>query len=320
MMSADLSKLLIVNYHYVRDPGAYRYPGIHPLSPDAFERQVKDLRAKFHVADPTEVEDFFLNHRSYARPSVFITFDDGLIDHWQTAHNILDPLGIKAAFFVCSRPAIEGRALAVHKIHWLRAHTEPTAFTEELFSYLPGDRRQTDDASWAPAAERMYIYDSPQIAKLKFALNFILPSDLIDDVTSTMLVARGMTEAEFCHQTYMSDGQLRALTENGHKVGLHGHSHAPFRRLGGDLFAEVRQNQEYVALACGGQPSWVSYPNGRDDAVPDAAVLDELFDCLDLRLGFTMFGTWNDGSESAGLVRRINTNEVAAVVADVVPA
>ncbi len=112
----------------------------------------------------------------------------------------------------------------------------------------------------AEAAERMYIYDSPQIAKLKFALNFILPSDLIDDVTSAMLVARGITEAEFCRQTYMSDGQLRALTENGHKVGLHGHSHAPFRRLGDDVFAEVKQNQEYVALACGGSQAGFPIP------------------------------------------------------------
>lgn len=319
-MSADLSKLLIVNYHYIRDPDTYRYPGIHPLSSDAFERQVMDLRAKFHVADPTEVEDFFLNHRSFARASVFFTFDDGLVDHWQAAHNILDPLGIKAAFFVCSRPATEGRALTVHKIHWLRAHTEPTAFTEELYSYLPAGQRLTNDVPWGEAAERMYIYDSPQIAKLKFALNFILPSDAIDDLTSNMLIARGIAEAEFCRQTYMSAEQLRGLTENGHKVGLHGHSHAPFRRLGDNVFAEVRQNQEHVALACGEQPSWVSYPNGRDDAVPDKAVLRKLFDRFDLRLGFTMFGTWNDGSESPRLVRRINTNEVAAVSENAVPA
>ncbi len=84
MMSADLSKLLIVNYHYIRGSMRISIPGSIRCRPDAFERQVKDLRAKFHVADPTEVGDFFLNHRSFARPSFFITFDDGLIDQWQT--------------------------------------------------------------------------------------------------------------------------------------------------------------------------------------------------------------------------------------------
>ena len=161
MASNDLPKLLFVNYHYIRDASAYRYPGIHPLSPDVFERQIASLKELFHIAEPGEVEDFFLKGRQFTRPSIFITFDDGLVDHWRAASDVLNLLGIKAAFFVCSRPALEGRALTVHKIHWLRAHTDPADFTEELFSYLPAGQRQSGDEPWSVAAERMYIYDTP---------------------------------------------------------------------------------------------------------------------------------------------------------------
>jgi peptidoglycan/xylan/chitin deacetylase (PgdA/CDA1 family) len=319
MASDDLSKLLFVNYHYIRDASAYRYPGIHPLSPGVFERQIASIKKSFHVAEPGEVEDFFLNGRKFTRPSVFITFDDGLVDHWQAARDVLNPLGIKAAFFVCSRPALAGRALTVHKIHWLRAHTDPAEFTEELFSYLPADRHQSSHEPWSAAAERMYVYDTPQVARLKFALNFILPSDVVDDVTSRMLVSRNIDERTFCRQTYMPDDQLRALTGQGHVIGLHGHSHTPFLRLGDGVFSELKQNRDHITQACGDHPCWVSYPNGRDDAIPDPAILGRLFADLDLRLGFTTLGTWNNGSENRMRLNRINNNEVAAVLGNAVP-
>jgi peptidoglycan/xylan/chitin deacetylase (PgdA/CDA1 family) len=319
MASDDLSKLLFVNYHYIRYASAYRYPGIHPLSPEIFERQIASIKQLFHVAEPGEVEEFFLHGRQFTRPSIFITFDDGLVDHWQAARDVLNPLRIKAAFFVCSRPALEGRALMVHKIHWLRAHTDPAEFTEELFSYIPADQHQSGQELWSSAAERMYVYDTPQNARLKFALNFILPSDVIDDVTTRMLVSRNIDERTFCDQTYMPDDQLRVLTEQGHVIGLHGHSHTPFLRLGGCVFSEGKRNRDYIAQACRYQPRWLSYPNGRDDAIPDAATLGRLFADLDLRLGFTTLGAWNHGSEDRMRLNRINNNEVAAVLGNAVP-
>ena len=313
-MSADSSKLLFVNYHYIRDANAYPYPGIHPIAPDAFKQQLLWLKEHFYIAQPCEVEDFFLEGRKFKTTSIFITFDDGLVDHWHAARDVLDPLGIKAAFFVCSRPALEGRALTVHKIHWLRAHSDPKDFTEELFSYLAADQRPGDDEPWSAAAERMYIYDVPKVARLKFALNFILPSDVVDQVTSRMLLARGVEESAFCRDTYMSDDQLRGLAERGHIVGLHGHSHTPFPRLGEVVFSELKQNRDYIARACRDYKGWVSYPNGREDAIPDTATLRSLTADLDLRLGFTMLGGWNDGSEDRMHIHRINNNEVAAVL------
>ena len=134
-------QLLLVNYHYVREPHAHPYPGIHPISPDAFTQQIKGLAAQFHIATPEEVEAFVLQGRALPRDSVLITFDDGLVDHAETARHILDPMGVKAVFFVCSRPLTEERAVSVHKIHWLRATTEPDAFPLDLLACLPEEWR-----------------------------------------------------------------------------------------------------------------------------------------------------------------------------------
>src|SRR5262245_51975026 len=131
MTEVEQSRLLFVNYHYIRDPAAYRYPGIHPIGIAEFRAQVEQLRDRVRFALPAEVEAFILDGRALPGPSVVPTFDDGLMDHWQAACEVLDPLGIRGAFFVCSRPAIAKRALMVHKIQWLRAHTRPSEFAAE---------------------------------------------------------------------------------------------------------------------------------------------------------------------------------------------
>ena len=40
-MSLNASRLLMVNYHYIRDPAAYAYPGIHPIDPAEFQKGVE---------------------------------------------------------------------------------------------------------------------------------------------------------------------------------------------------------------------------------------------------------------------------------------
>ena len=226
-------QLLLVNYHYVRDPHAHPYPGIHPISPDAFAQQVKRLAKQFHIATPEEVEAFVLQGRELPRDSVLITFDDGLVDHAETARQILDPMGVKAVFFVCSRPLTEHRAVPVHKIHWLRATMEPDRFRAELLACLPEEwrgRRLSDDEE--KAARSTYIYDRPQDADIKYLLNFLLPEEVVDAATSAMLNRTGVSEAEFCRRTYMVGETLRALEAAGHRVEAHTHDHQPVTRLG----------------------------------------------------------------------------------------
>ena len=306
-------RLLFINYHYIRDT-QYRYPGIHALPIPAFKDQVEWLRGRFHFATPDQVESFLLDGKGLPGPSVFLTFDDGLVDHWQAAREVLDPLDIRAGFFVCSRPAIEGRVLSVHKIHWLRAQTAPDEFASEFYSHVPRHLQPAPDEPWFESARRTYVYDSEIAARLKYALNFVLPSDIVDSVTSEMLAKRGIDEREFCSRTYMGEGDLRTLRTRGHVLGVHGHTHEPFSRLGEALYDEIRVNRDFLARAGGETPRWVSYPYGRKDAIPAPDALERLFSEFGFRLGFTLLGGWNAGMQDCRRLFRINTNDVAALV------
>lgn len=301
--------LLLVNYHYVRDPALYCYPGIHPLSPAGLGRQVERLASLLHVATPDEAEAFLLDGKALPGPSVLLTFDDGLVDHAWTARNILDPMGLKAFFFVCSRPLTEGRALAVHKVHYLRATTEPNQFRAELLAVLPDtwrSRRLTGMES--EAAARTYIYDSREHAEIKYLLNFLLPDDVVDEATSAMLAARGINERTFCRETYMDEAALRALELDGHRIGAHTHDHRPVTRLGEAEERLMELNVSTIAAATGRSPAWISYPYGRDWALPA--------DCADFcrrhgfSIGVTLMGEWVRPEHVPFALDRINTNEV----------
>jgi peptidoglycan/xylan/chitin deacetylase (PgdA/CDA1 family) len=308
-------QLLLVNYHYVREPHAHPYPGIHPISPDAFTQQLKRLAGQFHIATPEEVEAFVLQGRALPRDSVLLTFDDGLVDHAETARHILDPMGVKAVFFVCSRPLTEQRAVAVHKIHWLRATTEPDRFRSDLLACLPEEWRTrplSDDEK--NAARSTYIYDHPQDADIKYLLNFLLPEDVVDAATGGMLTRAGVSEAEFCRRTYMDGETLRALGAAGHRVEAHTHDHRPVTRLGAREDELIGRHVDALHHILGRKPQWISFPYGRDWALPR----DPESFCRrhGFAIGVTLKGKWVTPEHTPYALERINTNEVEQVVSE----
>lgn len=306
-------RLLLVNYHYVRDPGLYAYPGIHPISPEAFRRQMEFLGSLLHMATPDEAESYLLHGKELPGPSALVTFDDGLTDHAKAAYDILEPMGIKALFFVCSRPLTEHRALAVHKIHHLRAMTEPARFQQELLAALPPEwrnRQLTQDER--VTAARTYIYDKPEHGAIKYLLNSLLPEDILDHVTSKMLSNRGIDERHFCSETYMDAAGLRSLEDRGHRIGAHTHDHRAVTRLGADEDRLMALNVATLAEATGRRPSWVSYPYGRDWALPSDPA--EFCRRHGFSVGVTLTGQWVRPEHTPFALDRINTNEVDRVL------
>jgi peptidoglycan/xylan/chitin deacetylase (PgdA/CDA1 family) len=259
------------------------------------------------------VEGFILQGRDLPRDSVLIVFDDGLVDHAETVRNILAPMGVKAVFFVCSRPLTEQRALAVHKIHWLRATTEPSLFTAELLAALPQQwrARKLTDAE-RQAAARTYIYDSPADGEIKYLLNFILPEDVVDQATSSMLARAGLSETDFCRQTYMDAAALRKLVAAGHRVEAHTHDHRAVTRLGADEDASIALNVRTLEQATGSRPTWISYPYGRDWALPkDPAAFCRRHH---FKIGVALEGTFVTPDRTPYALDRINTNDVERVM------
>ena len=306
--------LLIVNYHYIRERSRYPYPGIYPLEKDAFVEQVKWLLSHFRPLAPEEVEAFVHGESALSQPGLCFTFDDGLVEHGWAVREVLEPLGVRAVFSVSSKPLIEEKALMVHKIHWLRANTEPEMFRKEFMDLVPGEwlqRAMKEDIT--SAAAQTYVYDTPEFACLKYLINFQLPNRIVDDIASEMLKTRGVSEAAFCRDCYLNEREILRLCGAGHIIGNHGHSHTPFSRLeGDDLEREMSQSRSFFAGLTGKEQTWVSYPHGRQWAVPrDTKLFCEEFG---FKIGLGLDGGWNRGEESPYLLNRVNENDLKKAV------
>ena len=302
-------RLLLVTYHYVRDD-TYFFPGIHPITTAQFKEQVIGLTDRFRMASVAESEAFVAGCGDLPRPSVLLTFDDGLREHLHLAHTVLEPLGLRGLFFVCSRPLQERRALAVTKMHWLRAVTPPDEFRAALLKRMPCELLDLQGAA-EEAVRNSYPYDQPDDARLKYLMNFVMAHDLIDTALSEMLEERGIDEAEFCRLAYMSESDLQKLHRAGHVVAGHSHRHAPLARLSHlDLEFDLRRNLDFLEGLLGARPHWFSYPYGSASAVPeDMSVLSKE---LGVSFAVTLFRGWVTKGQDPYKLRRINTNEVAA--------
>jgi peptidoglycan/xylan/chitin deacetylase (PgdA/CDA1 family) len=302
-------RLLLVTYHYVRDE-TYPYAGIHPITPARFREQIDTLGRSFNLASIDQAEAFLLGNRDLAGPSVLFTFDDGLREHLDIARHVLEPLGLRGLFFVCSRPLEEGRALAVNKMHWLRSTTPPSDFRAALLDRIPSARLELDAAT-EELARQSYPYDLPGDVNLKYLMNFVLAHADIDAALSDMLRDRGIDEVEFCRSTYMSEADLQELRRAGHVVGGHSHSHAPLAQLSrAELESEVRRNVGFLEHLLDARPQWFSYPYGNPAAVP--ANTSILAGELGVRLAATLSRGWIYRGHDPMKLNRINTNEVSA--------
>ena len=312
--NAISASLLFVNYHYIRDPALYKHPGIHPISAEDFSTQVDWLSDRFHMATPQEAEAFVCGEGTLPADSVVLTFDDGLTDQYEIAVDVLDPRGIKGVFFVTSQPLTDGHANTLQKMHWLRATTKPDIFRSQLFKQLPPEwHDRIGDPDVKGAAKRIYVYDTLEVGRVKYLINFILPDTLVDEISSAMLTDRGVAEADFCATTYMLEEHVRNLHQTGHVIGAHGHRHIPFTRISEGHSSEITANISTLAAITGVDPVWVSYPFGRDWAIP--ADPEKFCKLYGFEIGLSLNVGWNSGAESPYLLNRVNTNEVA-VIAD----
>ena len=307
------AELLFINYHYIRDPGQYHYPGIHPISLKNFEVQVDWLSEHFHMATPAEAEAFIYGHNGLPKNSVVLTFDDGLLDQYQAAQAILNTRGIKGIFFITSQPLMDMHANTLQKTHWLRANTEPSAFEGQLLNLLSDDwKKKLTEPKTITAAEKIYIYDSPSVGRIKYLINFLLPESLMDEISSKMLDDRGIDEGNFCSEVYMSKENIKELHLGGHLIGAHGHKHIPFTRIPDNDNKEIEMNTHFLSTLTGVKPNWVSYPFGRGWAIPGNP--EAFCKAHGFKIGLTLTQGWNCGSESPFLIKRVNTNEVEQTV------
>ena len=299
---------LAVNFHYISDE-SFAHPGIYPVTPQAFERQLDALGQYFDFVGLTDLVNAVAGEQTLPAHSCLITFDDGLQQQVDNALPILERKGIPAAFFVNTENFVEKRVSTVHKIHYLRATRTPNRFYDEMLQ-ICATQNITFAADAMISAERLqqqYRYDTLESARLKYTLNFIMnPSDRDQMINAYFATVFG-DDAAFAETFYFSHNALMTLAAQDY-LGSHGHTHVPLAQLEyATLMENITSSLEHLQNLTGHTPQAISYPFGSASAVSHEVA--DVAAAAGLELGFTMERAFNRSLKQPLLMARCDTND-----------
>jgi len=93
--------ILIINYHRIGDPLRSRFNrGVFSATVEQFDRQVAYLKRRFPIVAGEELEALGVSDKPLKRMYVAVTFDDGYLDNYTHAFDVLRHHGCSATFFL----------------------------------------------------------------------------------------------------------------------------------------------------------------------------------------------------------------------------
>lgn len=258
--------LIAVNYHYIRPAFDLPYPSIFGVTPGQFTAQLEMLARAGRFISAAELRAAVAGGAPLPARCWLITFDDGLREQHDHAWPVLQRLGVPAVFFINSDPIANQRLTTTHKIHLVRSQVAPAT----LLTMIQANARRCDIdlcQSDVAIAVTQYPYDSPEVARLKYLLNFTLaPAHRDRLVNACCAEALGWNEADVCANFYMSPAQVASLA-GADCIGAHGHEHVPLGMLtAAEIAAQIRLCRDWLLQITGRTVDALSYPFGSREA------------------------------------------------------
>ena len=299
--------LIASNYHYIRPHYDAPFPGIHGITPEEFEGQLLLLSRFGSFVGMDEILAAVDGRRRLPERAFVVTFDDGLREQYEHAWPRLCRLGIPAIFFANTRPIAEESLLDVHKIQLVRAWNAPGRLLEGIVRR--GLVSAARFSSIREIALAHYNYDEPEVACLKYALNFVLtPAERAELINDCFEERFGRAEVALSRQLYLGPAELRRLSEAG-CLGSHGDDHQPLGLLDPtEARRDLARSLERLTSWTGRRPVALSYPFGsREACAPHVAVSAAE---LGIRFGFTVERAGNDNLEQPLHLARFDCNDL----------
>lgn len=255
--------LIAANFHYIRPSFDAPYPSIFGVTPAQFQAQLETLGRSGEFVSAAQIRAAVRGEAPLPKRALCITFDDGLQEQYEFAWPILQRLGIPAIFFSNTAGIAERRVLGVHKTHLVRAHAAPTKLLALLQEQAVAAGLPFDLAVNDAAARAQYQYDELDTARLKYVLNFILPSAVRDQMIETCFAEIFPDqEAALSEQLYLTPAQLREFAAHG-CLGSHSHDHLPLGLLPlEEAERQMRLSLEHLENWTGVRPYALTYPYG----------------------------------------------------------
>lgn len=270
-------RVLVVMYHYVHDrdalvrpdsPGSYR--GVVGPSAGEFAAQLDDLCRTHEPIDWPNLYAWMNGRGSIPQRSFLLTFDDGLTDHAETVLPILEDRKLRGVFFVPGSVLTEQRLLCAHATHILLSRMDAQTLLLNLrdqLAKLDADPETIalfdPDAAQNCEAAKLYHYESPVRAYLKYLLTIKLPISLRDRALEQVFRTAVGSPARWGRHWYLGWDDLIKMQAAGHTIGGHGFSHNSYARLSpGAVRRDILRSAATLSDGLGPDRRPFSFPYG----------------------------------------------------------
>jgi peptidoglycan/xylan/chitin deacetylase (PgdA/CDA1 family) len=265
---AERGQLSVVTYHGVL-PAAYKVTDLQLdgswVTPEAFRRQLRVLRAHYNVVTPAQVRLWCKGEGPLPSRAVLLTCDDGLANAVTDMAPILQEEGFSCLFFVTSRSLVEEPSMLWYEeLYWTLVDAPEGPF-EGTFCGVPVKTHLNSglaqrQSCWNGLVEMLSKCDAQ--ARLGFAravrAKFCFPEDW-----SLQRVKRGASRFRL-----LTLSEIRGLLAAGMEIGSHTISHPKLSQLAAEAsWREIAESRSDLEKALG-VPVWsIAYPFGGTDAV-----------------------------------------------------
>ena len=224
----------IVTYHYVR-PRSERFSENHKsLDLDEFLNQIEILEKNYFFVQGTQIHELQVNVDLRSKKPVWLSFDDGYLDHYKFVYPELMLRNAVGSFFVPTEAIFERKLLDVNKIHLILAVNPNISQLidqiRELFDLNNCGAVLTN--SFSELRSKYSVANSTNDSDtrfLKLLLQDVLPSNLRREILNELFseyIKR--EESAIVDELYMNQDHIKTMHENGMNIGSHGHAHSRF--------------------------------------------------------------------------------------------
>jgi len=220
------AKVAVIMYHYVRPIKESQFPNIRGLEFTDFLDHLDYLKNKSTIISPNEFKNMNLSAKKPDHPYSVLTFDDGLLDHFEYVFPELLKRNLSAFFFPSSLPLEEKRIASVHQIHYiLEAFTDARLLLKEI-KELMSDSGNLNDFDFTQVPLDVARYDQPTEKLVKFILQRGLSKAQREQIVSELFKRHVSRDpSDFLGQIYMSENNVAEMKYAGMEIGSHGATH-----------------------------------------------------------------------------------------------
>lgn len=230
-------ELNIIMYHYVRNLSNSRYPDIKGLKLTEFRDQIDYfISEKCNFISTDMLINAIDNNEELPEKSVFLTFDDGYIDHYTNVFPILREKNIPCFFSMPGKILAERKLLDVNKIHFILASNPIEKLLLMIFDRLNFYRGVEHDLlsnedlfNKLAVANRFDVSETIFVKRLlQVELDESLRNIICDELFAQCI---GISQEAFAEELYLSYDQIKLMCNQNMTFGIHGYEHYWMNRL-----------------------------------------------------------------------------------------